>query len=269
MTAHTIKIGIPGAAGRMGRMLISEIAAAPDLELVAASDRAGTDAIGQDSGLLAGTGSNGVIIGDDAAALAAADVIIDFTSPAASVAHAGIAASSDTALVVGTTGLTGDDEDALRAAADGIALVYCANTSVGVTLLGKLVEQVAAQLVDGWDIEVLEAHHHHKVDAPSGTALALGEAAARGRGVRLDDVADMVRKGQTGARRPGDIGFAVLRGGDVTGEHSVIFYGESERVEISHRATDRAIFARGALRAARFAAGAKTGFYNMEDVLVG
>ena len=173
------------------------------------------------------------------------------------------------ALVVGTTGLTGDDEDALRAAADGIALVYCANTSVGVTLLGKLVEQVAAQLVDGWDIEVLEAHHHHKVDAPSGTALALGEAAARGRGVRLDDVADMVRKGQTGARRPGDIGFAVLRGGDVTGEHSVIFYGESERVEISHRATDRAIFARGALRAARFAAGAKTGFYNMEDVLAG
>ena len=173
-------------------------------------------------------------------------------------------------LVTQSAALFGVDRvSALRAAADGIALVYCANTSVGVTLLGKLVEQVAAQLVDGWDIEILEAHHNHKVDAPSGTALALGEAAARGRGVKLDDVADMVRKGQTGARRTGDIGFAVLRGGDVTGEHSVIFYGDSERVEISHRATDRAIFARGALRAARFASGAKTGFYNMEDVLAG
>ena len=156
MTPHTIKIGIPGAAGRMGRMLIREIDAAPDLELVAASDRAGTDAIHQDSGLLAGTGSNGIIIGDDPAALAIADVIIDFTSPAASVAHAGIASSSNTALVVGTTGLTDEDEASLRAAADGIALVYCANTSVGVTLLGKLVEQVAAQLFDGWDIEILE-----------------------------------------------------------------------------------------------------------------
>ena len=269
MTPPLIKIGIPGAAGRMGRMLIREIDAAPDLQLVAATDRAGSEAIGQDSGMLAGTGSNGVIIGDDPADLAVADVMIDFTSPAASVAHAGIASGSDTALVVGTTGLTGSDETALRGAAGGIALVYCANTSVGVTLLARLVEQVASQLVEGWDIEILESHHHHKVDAPSGTALALGEAAARGRGVELDEVADMARKGQTGARRTGDIGFAVLRGGDVTGEHSVIFYGESERVEISHRATDRAIFARGALRAARFAAGAKSGFYNMDDVLAG
>ena len=269
MTSQTITIGIPGAAGRMGRMLIREIDAAPDLQLVAATDRAGTEAIGQDSGMLAGTGKNGVIIGDDPVGLATADVIIDFTSPAASVAHAGMASAQNSALVVGTTGLGEADEIALRDAADGIALVYCANTSVGVTLLGKLVEQVAAQLVEGWDIEILESHHHHKVDAPSGTALALGHAAARGRGVDLDDVADMVRKGQTGARREGDIGFAVLRGGDVTGEHSVIFYGDSERVEISHRATDRAIFARGALRAARFAARAKAGFYNMEDVLAG
>jgi len=269
MTSQTITIGIPGAAGRMGRMLIREIDAAPDLQLVAATDRAGTEAIGQDSGMLVGTGKNGVIIGDDPVGLATADVIIDFTSPAASVAHAGMASAQNSALVVGTTGLGEADEIALRDAADGIALVYCANTSVGVTLLGKLVEQVAAQLVEGWDIEILESHHHQKVDAPSGTALALGHAAARGRGVDLDDVADMVRKGQTGARREGDIGFAVLRGGDVTGEHSVIFYGDSERVEISHRATDRTIFARGALRAARFAARAKAGFYNMEDVLAG
>ena len=150
-----------------------------------------------------------------------------------------------------------------------VALVYCANTSVGVTLLGQIVEQVAAQLTDGWDIEIVEAHHHHKVDAPSGTALALGRAAARGRGVELEGVADMVRKGQTGARKHGDIGFAVLRGGDVTGEHSVIFFGQSERVEISHKATDRAIFARGAVRAARFAVGGKPGFYTMQDVLNG
>ena len=269
MTSQIINIGIPGAAGRMGRMLIREIEAAPDLQLVAATDRAESDAIGQDSGLLAGTASNGVIIGHDATGLGIADVIIDFTSPAASVAHAGIASAHECALVVGTTGLAEADEERLRTAAAGTALVYCANTSVGVTLLGKLVEQVASQLVEGWDIEILESHHHHKVDAPSGTALALGHAAARGRGVELDDVADMVRKGQTGARREGDIGFAVLRGGDVTGEHSVIFYGDSERVEISHRATDRAIFARGALRAARFAAAATPGFYSMEDVLAG
>jgi len=269
MTSPMIKIGIPGAAGRMGRMLICEIAAAPDLELVAATDRSESEALGQDSGLLAGTGTNGVLISDNPETLAGADVLIDFTSPAASIVHAGIAAGQGCAMVVGTTGLSGDDEAALAAAAQSVPLVYCANTSVGVTLLAKLVEQVAAQLVEGWDIEILEAHHHHKVDAPSGTALALGEAAARGRGVRLDNVSDMVRQGQTGARRDGDIGFAVLRGGDVTGEHSVIFFGDSERVEISHKATDRAIFARGALRAARFAASAKAGFYDMNDVLSG
>ena len=269
MTSQTIRIGIPGAAGRMGRMLIREIDAAPGLELAAATDLPGGEAIGQDSGLLAGTGSNGVVIAADPAALAGADVIIDFTSPVASVAHAAIAADVGRALVVGTTGLTAADEAALAEAAKSIPLVYCANTSVGVTLLARLVEQVAAQLVEGWDIEILEAHHHHKVDAPSGTALALGEAAARGRGVALDEVSDMVRKGQTGARKPGDIGFAVLRGGDVTGEHSVIFFGDSERVEISHKATDRAIFARGALRAARFAAAASPGFFDMNDVLGG
>ena len=269
MTSAITKIGIPGAAGRMGRMLIHEIAAAPDLELVAATDHAGSGAIGQDSGLLAGTGTNGVLISDNPDSLAGADVLIDFTSPAASVAHATMAAGHGCAMVVGTTGLSDGDEAALAVAAQSVPLVYCANTSVGVTLLAKLVEQVAAQLVEGWDIEILEAHHHHKVDAPSGTALVLGEAAARGRGVKLDTVSDMVRKGQTGARKPGDIGFAVLRGGDVTGEHSVIFFGDSERVEISHKATDRAIFARGALRAARFAAAASAGFYDMNDVLAG
>ena len=194
-------------------------------------------------------------------------MVIDFSSPTASCTHAGLAAASDVALVVGTTGLTAEDEVVLEKAGRTTALVYCANTSVGVTLLAQLVEQVAAQLRDGWDIEIVEAHHQNKVDAPSGTALALGKAAARGRGVKLEAVADMVRKGQTGARKRGDIGFAVLRGGNVTGEHSVTFFGQSERVEISHKATDRAIFARGALRAARFAAVTKPGLYNMEHVL--
>ena len=263
-----IKIALPGAAGRMGGMLIKTIAAAPDLALVAATDRPDSPYLGQDAGTVAAREPNGVLIGDDPQALfAKADVVIDFSSPAASLVHAALAAKHGTALVIGTTGLTADDEAVLRAATAKIPLVYCANTSVGVTLLTQLVEEVARKLTDGWDIEIVETHHHHKVDAPSGTALALGRAAAAGRGVVLDDVADMVRKGHTGARKAGDIGFAVLRGGDVTGEHSVMFYAEGERIELSHRATDRGIFARGAVRAARFAATAAPGFYDMTDVL--
>ncbi len=265
-----MKIALPGAGGRMGGMLIREITAAKDLQLVAATDQPGSPVIGKDAGLVAGLRKNGVIIGEDPEKLfEKADVVIDFSSPAASCAHADIAARSGVALVVGTTGLTPKDEAVLEKGCKTAALVYCANTSVGVTLLAQIVEQVAAQLSDGWDIEIVEAHHHHKVDAPSGTALALGRAAARGRGVKLEAVADMVRKGHAGARKQGDIGFAVLRGGDVIGEHSVIFFGQSERVEISHKANDRVIFACGALRAARFAAGGKPGFYTMEDVLKG
>ena len=270
MVKQTIKIALPGASGRMGGMLIREINAADDLLLVAATDHPDSPHIGQDAGLVAGLAETGISIGSDPAELfAKADVVIDFSSPTASRNHASLAAGSGTALVIGTTGLGDEDEAILRQSAGTTALVYCANTSVGVTLLGQIVEQVAAQLTTGWDIEIIETHHHHKVDAPSGTALALGRAAARGRGVELEAVADMVRKGQTGARQEGDIGFAVLRGGDVTGEHSVIFFGQSERVEISHKATDRAIFARGAIRAARFAASAMPGFYGMGDVLDG
>ena len=268
MKSHIIKIGLPGGGGRMGGMLIREIAREDDLYLVATTDRAGSPKIGYDSGTVAGLASNGVLLGVDPESLfSEADVVIDFSVPDASMNHAKLAKETGKALVIGTTGLTPDQEDMLRQAANQTAIVYCANTSVGVTLLTQLVEQIAAQLTTGWDIEILETHHHHKVDAPSGTALALGKAAARGRQVNLDNVADMVRKGQIGARNDGDIGFAVLRGGDVAGEHSVIFYGESERVEITHRANDRVIFARGALRAARFAAVAAPGFYNMHDVL--
>ena len=263
-----IKIALPGAAGRMGGMLIKTIVAASDLALVAATDRPDSPHIGDDVGTVAACEPTGVLLGDNPQILfAEADVVIDFSSPAASLVHTDLAAKHGTALVIGTTGLTADDEAVLRAAATKIPLVYCANTSVGVTLLTQLVEDVARKLTDGWDIEIIETHHHQKVDAPSGTALALGRAAAAGRGVALDDVADIVRKGHTGARRSGDIGFAVLRGGDVVGEHSVMFYTEGERIELSHRATDRGIFARGAVRAARFAAAAKPGFYDMTDVL--
>ena len=265
-----ITLAIPGSAGRMGGMLIREIAAAPDLELIAATDRPDSPFIGHDAGEVAKIGANGVIIGSEPETLfGSADVVIDFTSPAASLHHAQLAQAHGAAMVIGTTGLSASDETKLAATIKNNAVIYCANTSVGVTLLTQLVEEVAAKLTQEWDIEILETHHHHKVDAPSGTALALGRAVAKGRGVALGEVADMVRKGQAGARKQGDIGFAVLRGGDVVGEHSVIFYGESERVEISHRATDRAIFARGAIRAARFAATANFGFYDMTDVLKG
>ena len=254
----------------MGGMLIREIARADDLILVAATDRAKSPHVGLDAGVVAGIEPTGVKLGSNPVSLFHdVDVVIDFSAPDASLHHAAIAAETATAIVIGTTGLTADQENMLRQAAKQTAIVYCANTSVGVTLLTQLVEQVAAQLTTGWDIEILETHHHNKVDAPSGTALALGKAAARGRQVDLNKVADMVRKGQTGVRTEGDIGFAVLRGGDVAGEHSVIFYSESERIEIIHRANDRVIFARGALRAARFAAVAAPGFYEMHDVLKG
>jgi len=272
--ADSIKLSIPGGSGRMGNMLIREIAAASDLMLHATSDRPESASIGKDSGELAGIGANGVMISAESAALVGGDVMIDFTSPAASMIHAELAAQHNMAMVIGTTGLSAKDEARLAEIGTQIPLVYCANTSVGVTLLRALVEQVAAQLVEGWDIEILETHHHHKVDSPSGTALALGKAAAKGRGVALEDVSDIVRDSQAGAsrngvRKAGDIGFAVMRGGDVTGEHSVTFFGASERIALTHMATDRVVFAKGAIRAARFAAAADIGFYNMEDVLCG
>lgn len=272
--ADSIKLSIPGGSGRMGNMLIREIARADDLVLHAASDRPDSSSIGMDSGELAGIGTNGVMINNDPASLVGGDVMIDFTSPASSIAHAELAAQNKMAMVIGTTGLSIKDEARLAEIGTQIPLVYCANTSVGVTLLRALVEQVAAQLVEGWDIEILETHHHHKVDSPSGTALALGKAAAKGRGVALEDVSDIVRDdkagaSRVGARKAGDIGFAVMRGSDVTGEHSVTFFGESERVALTHMATDRVVFAKGAIRAARFAAAADIGFYNMEDVLRG
>lgn len=258
-----LKIGLTGAGGRMGQMIASLISQTDDLALTAATDHSDSPMIdkpvSRDYALL--------VSSDISAASKQADVLIDFTQPQATLAHIAAARASGTPIVIGTTGLSADDEAKLKDAAQDIPVVYCANTSVGVTLLGRVVEQVARQLGTDWDIEIVETHHNQKVDAPSGTALALGHAAAAGRGVALDDVRDSGRDGVTGKRKEGDIGFAVLRGGDVAGEHSVVFYGEQERVEITHSATSRVIFAKGALRAARFAAKQKPGLYSMQDVL--
>jgi len=263
-----MRIGIVGGGGRMGQMLIREVLNTPGAKLSGATERPGAAAIGRDLGTLVGADPIGVLVTEDTAALfAASDAVIDFTAPPATVAHAALAVAHGTALIVGTTGLSPDDHAKLADAAGKAPLVVAANFSLGVTLLAGLVRKVAATLGPDWDIEVLEMHHRHKVDAPSGTALALGRAAAAGRGVDLADVKDAVRDGHTGARTPGDIGFATLRGGDVVGDHTVIFAAEAERLELTHKAGSRAIFARGAVRAALWVAGKAPGLYSMDDVL--
>ena len=261
MSEKKLQIALPGAAGKMGKMSASLVAESSDIEICAASEHSESPAIGQDIG--------GANISADAGVLGIGSngVMIDFTRPEATMRHVDIALASGTAMVVGTTGLSADEEEVLKKAATQIPIVYCANTSVGVTLLGQIVEQIARQLDPEWDIEVVETHHNQKVDAPSGTALALGRAAAKGRDIDLDTIKESGRDGITGARERGAIGFAALRGGDVAGEHTVTFFGQQERIEVTHRATSRIIFARGALKAARFAASQKPGLYSMDDVL--
>jgi 4-hydroxy-tetrahydrodipicolinate reductase len=263
-----LKIGIVGCAGRMGRMLAQVVDDTEGCALAGGTEHEGAAAIGRDLGELAGIGARGLAVGSDPASLfAACDAVIDFTTPAALSVHAGLAGETGTIYVVGTTGLGAEHEAALADAAAGAPVVQAANMSLGVNLLLALVEQVSAALGPDFDIEVLEMHHRHKVDAPSGTALMLGEAAAEGRHMELRDVADRARDGHTGARKRGDIGFAALRGGDVVGEHDVIFAGAGERIILRHVATDRMIFARGAVKAALWGAGRKPGEYNMMDVL--
>lgn len=263
-----MKIAIVGAAGRMGRMLVAAVAQAEGAVLVGGSEATGHPDLGKDLGVLAGLDAQAVALTSDTRALfEAADAVIDFTVPVATAAHAALAAETGTVLVIGTTGLQVQHQDAIERAAKKTALVQAANYSVGVNLLQGLVEQAARILPEIYDIEIVEMHHRHKVDAPSGTALALGHAAAKGRDVNLDDVADKVRDGITGARRSGDIGFATLRGGDVVGDHTVMFAGPGERVEITHKAASREIFASGAVRAAIWACGQKPGLYSMQDVL--
>lgn len=263
-----MRIGIVGCGGRMGQMLVREVLATPGAELAGGTERAGAGAVGRDIGQMVGGDMLGVAVGCDASELfAASDAVIDFTAPAATVLHAEMAAEKHCALVVGTTGLSPDQEQALRQASTRTRVVWSANMSVGVNLLLALVEKVAATLADDYDIEIVEMHHRHKVDAPSGTALALGKAAAAGRGVRLDDVKQAVRDGHTGARPRGEIGFATLRGGDVVGDHDVIFAADGERLVLGHKASSRQVFAKGAVRAALWCKDRPAGLYSMKDVL--
>ncbi len=268
MSAMTL--AILGAGGRMGRTLVKLVSETEGLALGAAVERPDSAFGGQDAGDLAGAGKLGIAITDDLdAALNVCDGVIDFTAPASSVALAKKAAERGIAHIIGTTGFSPEDDAAIADAAKaGAVIVKSGNMSLGVNLLAGLVEQAARALgPEAFDIEVLEMHHKHKVDAPSGTALLLGEAAARGRAIALSDSGVRSRDGHTGARADGTIGFATLRGGSVVGEHSVILAGEGERIELVHRATDRAIFARGALRAALWAKGKAPGLYSMRDVL--
>jgi len=263
-----MKIGIVGCAGRMGRMLIAEVATQNKAELVGGTEHAASPFLGQDLGTLAAIDTLETVVSDNVEKLfQKADAIIDFTVPVATRNHAVLSGKYGTALVVGTTGLSDGDQDEIVKASKNAAIVQAANFSIGVNLLLGLTEQVAARLGDGYDLEILEMHHRHKVDAPSGTALALGQAAASGRGVDLNNVSVRVRDGQTGPRRPGDIGFATLRGGGVVGDHTVMFASDAERIEISHHAQSRGIFASGAVRAACWAANQSPGLYSMGEML--
>jgi 4-hydroxy-tetrahydrodipicolinate reductase len=266
--ANDMKIGIVGAAGRMGQTLVRQIGETEGCLLAGAIEQPDSAAIGKDVGMLAGVGETGVAIGGDAAVMiAGVDLVIDFTAPDVSVQHADLAAQAGAAIVIGTTGMAPSHIESLERAARHIPIVFAPNMSVGVNLLMALVEQVARTLDESYDIEIVEMHHRHKVDAPSGTALGLGRAAAAGRGVSLDNAGRLSREGQTGARPRGEIGFATLRGGDVIGDHTVCFATEGERLELTHKASGRQIYAAGALRAALWTKGRGPGLYSMNDVL--
>ncbi len=263
-----MRLMVAGAGGRMGRTLVKAIADNKGCKLAGALEDARSPLLGWDAGTLAGLGENNVKLrGDPTKIIGEVDGIVDFTIPTATVAYAELAAKHGKVHVIGTTGLSADDEARIMAAAKTAVIVKSGNMSLGVNLLAALTKRVAKTLDQGFDIEILEMHHNQKIDAPSGTALLLGKAAAAGRGIELDKRAVKSREGHTGARRPGDIGFATLRGGTVIGEHSVIFAGPSERIELSHKAEDRLIFASGALHAALWARSQKPGLYSMMDVL--
>ncbi|MGI8525796.1 MAG: 4-hydroxy-tetrahydrodipicolinate reductase [Pseudolabrys sp.] len=263
-----MRLVVAGAGGRMGRTLVKAVADNKGCKLAGALEDARSPLIGWDAGTLAGLGENHVkLTGDASKLMDEIDGIIDFTIPAATVAYATIAAKAGKVHVIGTTGLSADDEARIKAAAKSAVIVKSGNMSLGVNLLAALTKRVAKTLNAGFDIEILEMHHSQKVDAPSGTALLLGRAAAEGRDVELDKRSVKSRDGHTGARKAGDIGFAALRGGTVVGEHSVIFAGPAERIELTHKAEDRMIFASGALHAALWARNQKPGLYSMADVL--
>jgi 4-hydroxy-tetrahydrodipicolinate reductase len=268
LTMSELRLAVVGAAGRMGRMLVQTIPDTLGVTLAGALENPSSPFVGRDSGELVSGSPNGVVIlADIEAALAESDVVIDFSTPSATIALARQAARARVAHIIGTTGLSPADLDAIAEAARETTIVRSGNMSLGVNLLAVLVERAAKALGPAWDAEIVEMHHRLKVDAPSGTALLLGEAVARGRGVDLAENSVRGRDGVTGARKTGDIGFAALRGGTVIGDHTVIFAGAGERIELSHRAEDRGIFARGALAAALWTRGKAPGLYSMADVL--
>jgi len=262
------KMGVVGCGGRMGRMLVAEIAATEGCSVAGGSEAPGSGYVNQDIGELAGIGRIGIPIGETVEKLMRdSDVVLEFTSPAATAEHAELAADLGTAMVIGTTGLSAEQGERVREAARHIPIVWAPNMSLGVNVLLSIVEEIAKRLGPDWDVEIIEMHHRGKVDAPSGTALALGHAVAAGRGVALEAVEQRGRDGITGPRRTGDIGFAALRGGDTTGDHHVVFAGAGERLELTHRATTRAIYAKGAVRAARWVVGRPPGVYGLKEVL--
>lgn len=262
-----IKIAIAGSSGRMGRILLDSVASAGDLVLHAALEHAGSSMLGRDAGMLSGAESGVKISADVEAALQGADVLIDFTRPEGTLHHLEVCRKLKVNMVIGTTGFNAQQKAILGAAAQDVGIVFAPNMSVGVNLLFKLLETASRVLAQGYDIEIIEAHHRHKVDAPSGTALGMGEVVARTLGRDLAECAVYGREGVTGERDPSTIGFATVRGGDIVGDHTVLFAGIGERIEITHKASSRATFALGALRAARFLQSHPAGMYDMQDVL--
>jgi 4-hydroxy-tetrahydrodipicolinate reductase len=262
-----LKIAVAGASGRMGRMLVEAIAKAPDAELAGALDVAGSPALGQDAAAFLGQPAGVVIESELARGLAGARCLIDFTRPEGTLKHLAYCAEHGIAMVIGTTGFDEAGKAAIRAASEKTAIVFAPNMSVGVNVTLKLLEMAAKSFAEGYDIEIVEAHHRHKVDAPSGTALKMGEVIADALGRDLKQCAVYGREGVTGERDPSTIGFATIRGGDIVGDHTVLFAGDGERIEISHKSSSRVTYAHGALRAARFLASKATGLYDMQDVL--
>ena len=265
--ANPLKVVIAGCSGRMGHALLEGVFSDVELVLHGALDRAENVHLGRDAGEQFGRVSGVRVVSDIDVALKGADVLVDFTRPEASMAYLAACQKYKVKMIIGTTGFSVEEKQVIEAAAKNIAIVFAPNMSVGVTLLINLVEQAARVLNEGYDIEVVEMHHRYKVDAPSGTALRLGEAAAQGLGQDLKDCAVYAREGVTGEREAGKIGFATMRGGDVVGDHTVVLAGIGERVELTHKASSRATFALGALRAAKYLAAKDSGLYDMRDVL--
>ena len=262
-----LRIAIAGSSGRMGRMLVEAVLGSDDCRLAGALDIAGSPALGQDAGAFLGQRTGVLIDADLRATLSGADVLIDFTRPEGTLAHLAVCRELGVRAVVGTTGFTPQQKAEIAAHAEQVAIVLAPNMSVGVNVMLRLLEMAARSLGEGYDIEVIEAHHRHKVDAPSGTALAMGEVLAAARGVDLAAQGVYARHGHTGERPPGTIGFATVRGGDIVGDHTVLFAGTGERIEITHRSTSRANYAAGSLRAARFLAAQPRGLFGMDQVL--